>query len=135
MVLLHLSLRLFLDLLHLHLLFHTDAHHSSDGISHILVVLDAVFLEDTDDFRAGEHKLYLFHEEETKGVLVGLDILDEFDVEAHHGIQQLLGHVVRMEEFFQLKQLLDLLIPESDVNTAPVLHLLFLTIKSYRLYQ
>ena len=63
-------------------------------------------------------------------MLIGLYILDKFDVESYHSIKKLLCHIVWMKEFFKFKQFLNLLILKSDLDSAFILHLLFLTIKS-----
>ena len=88
---------------HLEFLIVAHADCSSEGISHILDGMEAVLFEYADDFGSGEYEFYFFHEEKTKGVLVGVDILDKFDVKSHHRIKQFFGHVVAVKEFFKFK--------------------------------
>ena len=55
-------------------------------------------------------------------MLISLDILDKFDVESYHSIKKLFCHIVWMKEFFKFKQFLNLLILESDFDSAFILH-------------
>lgn len=87
MVLLYLLFGLLGQFLHFHLLIDAQPHHPSDRVPHVSFVVCAIFLKNAYNFGSGKHILDLFHEEESEGMLIGMNILHEFDVEPDHLVQ------------------------------------------------